>query len=195
MESRGRATEQSKTQAEAEELLVSQIARADADAFAVLYDRYGGPVYSLAVGILRDPHVAQDVTQDVFLGIWRGAAEFDARRGTARAWIFALAHHKTVDAVRRQQRSAMEPLSESIVHGRDVVAEVIQRIESRRLRDALMVLSVEQRAAIVLAYYGGYTQQEIAERVGAPLGTVKTRMRDGLHRLRSTLGRTEETAR
>lgn len=174
---------------------MSRIARADADAFGVLYDRYGGSVYSLAVGILRDPQVAQDVTQDVFLGIWRGAAEFDPRRGTARAWIFAVAHHKTVDAVRRQQRRAMEPLGELIVHGRDVVAEVIQRLESRRVQDALMVLSVEQRAAIVLAYYGGYTQQEIAERVGAPLGTVKTRMRDGLHRLRSTLGRAEETAR
>ncbi len=174
---------------------MSRIARADADAFGVLYDRYGGSVYSLAVGILRDPQVAQDVTQDVFLGIWRGAAEFDPRRGTARAWIFAVAHHKTVDAVRRQRRRAMEPLGELIVHGRDVVAEVIQRLESRRVQDALMVLSVEQRAAIVLAYYGGYTQQEIAERVGAPLGTVKTRMRDGLHRLRSTLGRAEETAR
>lgn len=174
---------------------MSRIAREEANAFEILYDRYSGPVYSLAVGMLRDPQAAQDITQDVFLSIWRGAAEFDPRRGKPRAWILALAHHKAVDAVRRQQHRAMEPLSESIVHGRDVVAEVIQRIESRRVREALMVLSGEQRAAIVLAYYGGYTQQEIAERVGAPLGTVKTRMRDGLHRLRSTLERAEETAR
>ena len=195
MESGGRASEQGKTQSEAEELLVSRIARADADAFAVLYDRYCGSVYSLALGMLRDPQAAQDVTQDVFLGIWRGAGEFDPRRGRARAWIRALAHHKTVDAVRRQQRRVTEQLGESAGHDRDVLAETMQRLESGHVREALMALSREQRQAIVLAYYGGYTQQEIAKRVGAPLGTIKTRMRDGLQRLRSTLGRVEETAR
>lgn len=187
--------EQDMTAGEAEELLVSRIARADATAFEILYDSYSGLVYSLALGMLRDPQAAQDVTQDVFLGIWRGASEFDPRRGRVRAWVLALAHHKTVDAMRRQRRRATEPLSESAVHFTDIVAEVMQRIDSGRVQEALMALSREQREALVLAYYGGYTQQEIAARVGAPLGTVKTRMRDGLHRLRGTLGRVEETPR
>lgn len=168
--------------------LVARIARLDVRAFEGLYDRYSGPVYSLAWGMLRDGQLAQEVTQDVFLAIWRGAQAFESRRGTARTWILSLAHHKSVDAVRWSRRQTMMPFSDGMTASSDVVAEAIQKVEADTLREALFALSGDQRAAIVLAYYCGYTQREIAARLGAPLGTIKTRMRDGLSRLRHVLG-------
>jgi len=168
--------------------LLERIAQSDVDAFAMLYDRYGGPVYSLACGMLRDIQAAQEVTQDVFLGIWRGAARaFDAGRGNPRSWILSLAHHKSVDVVRRRRRQAVSQLDESMPDDVDIVADAIRKLEGERVQQALGDLSVEQRTVLVLAYYGGYTQREIADRTGAPLGTVKTRMRDGLLRLRAAL--------
>lgn len=171
-----------------EEALLAHVARGDIGSFELLYDRYSGPVYSLAWGLLRDAQAAQEVTQDVFLGIWQGARAFDPRRGSARSWIFSLAHHKSVDAVRRQRVRATMPLAESTVDEADVTDEAIRRVERAGVRDALGTLSEGQRVVIALAYYGGYTQREIAERLEMPLGTVKTRMRDGLLRLRTALG-------
>ncbi len=173
---------------EADAALLARVARSDLGAFETLYDRYSGPVYSLARGILRDAPLAQEVVQDVFLAIWRGAGAFDSQRGGARSWILSLAHHKSVDAVRRSRRRLVTPLSEGMVDPTDVVAEAMQKVEAATVRDALSSLSTDQRTALVLAYYGGYTQREIADRVGAPLGTIKTRMRDGLLRLRGALG-------
>ena len=175
-------------QGELEETLLAQTARRDAGAFTVLYDRYGGAVYSLALKMLRDPQAAEEVTQDVFLAIWRGAGDYDSSRGSARAWILSMAHHKSVDAVRRQRLRAADPLAETIPTDADVTAEALRGVDRAQVRKALGGLSDGQREAIVLAYYGGYTQQEIAERLGVPLGTVKTRTRDGMLRLRSALG-------
>lgn len=170
-----------------DEALLARIAQSDPGAFEALYDRYSGPVYSLAVGMLRDAVLAQEVAQDVFLAIWRGAREFDARRGSARAWILSVAHHKSVDAVRRSRRNLTVPLPDTITGDMDVIEAAQARVDAGYVRRALEALSVEQRAAIVLAYYGGYTQREIAHRLGVPLGTIKTRMRDGLLRLRTVL--------
>jgi RNA polymerase sigma-70 factor (ECF subfamily) len=180
-----------------DETLLTRIARSDRQAFQAVYDRYSGPVYSLALSMLRDPPVAQEITQDVFLAIWRGAGAFDLGRGTARSWILSLAHHKSVDAVRRWRRAVTAPLSEGIRDDADVVEEAMRRVDSAGVHDALRALSADQREAIVLAYYGGYTQREIADRQRAPLGTVKTRIRDGLLRLREMLGKgvREETVR
>jgi RNA polymerase sigma-70 factor, ECF subfamily len=182
--------------AENDEALLARVAEADAAAFEVLYARYSRPAYSVALGMLRDVVRAQEVTQDVFLAIWRGAREFDPARGSARTWILSVAHHKSVDAVRRSRRSPTVPLSETMTGDVDVIEEAQARVDAGHVRRALEALSVEQRAALVLAYYGGYTQQEIAQRLGVPLGTIKTRMRDGLLRLRTVLpARAPETAR
>lgn len=174
--------------------LLARIARRDSRAFEMLYDRYGRPVYSLAMGMLRDAGGAQEVTQEVFLSIWRQAAEFDPSRGSARSWLLALAHHKAVDAVRRGRMRAAEPLQETKTSDLDVVDEALRRVEQGRVREALVRLPAEQREAIVLAYYGGYTHQEIAGRLGIPLGTAKTRIRDGMIRLRGTLAGVKEVA-
>lgn len=180
-----------------DETLLTRIARSDLDAFEAVYDRYSGPVYSLAWNLLRDTHAAQEATQDVFLAIWRGAGAFDVSRGSARSWILSLAHHKSVDAVRRRRHPTAAPLPERITDNADVVEEAIRKVESTGVQEALRTLSPDQREAIVLAYYGGYTQREIADRLRTPLGTIKTRIRDGLLRLRGVLetGAGKETAR
>jgi RNA polymerase sigma-70 factor (ECF subfamily) len=180
-----------------DETLLTRIARSDLEAFEAVYDRYSGPVYSLAWSMMRDANVAQEVTQDVFLAIWRGAGAFDFGRGSARSWILSLAHHKSVDAVRRGRRLISAPLSEGITDDADVVEAAIRKVDSVGVQDALWTLSPDQREAIVLAYYGGYTQREIADRLRTPLGTIKTRIRDGLLRLRGVLGTgaQKETAR
>ncbi len=167
--------------------MLGRIGRGDYRAFEVLYDRYGGPVYSLAAKMLRDPRAAEEVAQEVFLAIWRGASDFDPNRGSARAWILSLAHHKSVDAVRRHRLRVTEPLAETMTADADVAGDATRSVEEAQVRKALEALSDGQREAIVLAYYGGYTQHEIAERLGVPLGTVKTRMRDGMLRLRAAL--------
>ncbi len=177
-----------------EERLLERVAAGDVESFAALYDRYSRSVYSLAWKMLGDAHAAQEVTQEVFEGIWRGASAFAPGRGNARTWILAMAHHKSVDAMRRQRVRATEPLSESQVDDTDVVALALRRVEGAAVRAALVSLSEAQRAVVVLAYYGGYTQQEIAQRLGIPLGTVKTRIRDGLLRLRERLKGAEEIA-
>lgn len=173
---------------EGEDVLLERIGRKDAKAFEALYDRYGVPVYSLAAKMLRDPQAAEEVAQEVFLAVWRAAGAFDPARGSARAWILSLAHHKSVDAVRRLRIRATEPLAETMMADVDVAREATRSVEEAQVRKALGGLSDGQREAIVFAYYGGYTQQEIAERLGVPLGTVKTRMRDGMFRLRAALG-------
>jgi RNA polymerase sigma-70 factor (ECF subfamily) len=178
-----------------EQSLLARTARGDTRAFEALYDLYNRSIYSLAVGILGDRETAQEVTQEVFLGIWRGAHDFDPRRGDPRAWILSLAHHKSVDAVRRRRLRTAEPLNETMTDPTDVAGQALRAVESARVRDALSTLSEGQREAIALAYYGGYTQQQIAERLGVPLGTVKTRMRDGMLRLRGQLGSVAETDR
>jgi RNA polymerase sigma-70 factor (ECF subfamily) len=179
-----------------DEALLGRVAQSDPEAFEALYARYSRSVYSVAMGMLRDAVRAQEITQDVFFAIWRGAGAFDPARGTARSWILSVAHHKSVDAVRRARRIPTVLLPETIPGGVDVIEQAQARVDAGQVRRALEELSLEQRAALVLAYYGGYTQQEIAQRLGVPLGTIKTRMRDGLLRLRSVLpAAAAETAR
>lgn len=170
-----------------EEQLLRQLAAGDVVSFEVIYDRYSRSVYSLAWKMLGDAQAAQEVTQEVFEAIWRGAKAFAPGRGRARTWILAMAHHKSVDAMRRQRVRASEPLSEAHPDEADIVAVAMRRVEAATVRAALTTLSEAQRAVVVLAYYGGYTQQEIARRLGVPLGTVKTRIRDGLQKLRDRL--------
>ena len=187
--------ERGATQADHEATLLARIARRDATAFETLYDRYSRAVYSLALRMLGNPQAAQEVAQEIFLHIWRGAGEFIPARGSARSWVLSLAHHRSVDALRRQRVRTVEPLAEgdrSEGGGADVVEQVLRGVEGATVRSALMTLSAEQREAIVLAYYGGYTQQEIANRLKIPLGTVKTRIRDGMQRLRVQLVQEEE---
>ncbi len=167
--------------------LLVQVARGGGAAFECLYDLYSRSVYSLALQILHDPDQAQDVAQEVFLGIWRAAHAFDPGRGSVRSWILALAHHKSVDAVRRRRVRTGEPLPEVLLADRDVAEDAARNIEAARLHRALGELSAAQRESITLAYYGGLTQQQIAARLGVPLGTVKTRIRDGMLRLRAAL--------
>jgi len=173
---------------QAEERLLAGVAQAEVSAFENLYDRYSRSVYSLAITMLRDAEAAREVAQEVFLDLWRTARAFDPARGSARSWILSLAHHKSVDAVRRLRLRAAEPLSETMPSEHDVAADAATGLARGRVREALAVLSAEQREAIALAYYGGYTQREIAERLGIPLGTIKTRIRDGMARLRAMLG-------
>jgi len=183
------------TQADEEATLLTRIARRDAAAFEELYGRYGRAVYSLALRMVGNPQAAQEIAQEIFLHIWRGAGEFVPERGSARSWVLSLAHHRTVDALRRQRLRTVEPLPEEDPQTggtADVVEQVLRSVERASVLDALRALSLEQRQAIVLAYYGGYTQQEIAARLRMPLGTVKTRIRDGMLRLRAMLVQQEE---
>ncbi len=166
---------------------MERIREGDEAAFAALYDRYARQVFSLALGILRELEAAEDVTQEVFLALWRGAARFDPRRGTPEAWILTLAHHKSVDALRRRKIRRAEPLSDSAVGPEDPMEEALRALQSAQVRAALEALPPTQREILALAYYGGLTQRDIARRLALPLGTVKTRMRDGLLRLRALL--------
>lgn len=185
-------------QDQVEAALLARVVDGDARAFEELYDRYSRPVYSLALRLTGSAPVAQETAQEVFLSLWRGAREFDSRRGTVRSWILSLAHHKSVDAVRRLRLRMAEPLEQVLpqnpVTAVDVVDEVLRALESAAVREGLLGLSREHREAIVLAYYGGYTQQEISGRLRIPLGTVKTRIRDGMLRLRALLGDREGPA-
>ena len=172
--------------------LLGQVAQGDTAAFERLYDEVAGPVYGLAVRILRDSAQAEEIAQEVLIQVWRKAAGFDPSRGGAMTWIMTLAHHRTVDRVRTEQASAAredQAARREIPAVADGVAElVLDRLDRQRVRDCLGSLTGAQRESITLAYYDGYTYREVAARIGLPLGTVKSRIRDGLIRLRDCLG-------
>jgi RNA polymerase sigma-70 factor (ECF subfamily) len=172
-----------------DEALLALVARSDDEALAALYDRYGRAAYALAVRILRDPALAQDAVQDGFLAAWRTAPSFDPRRGTASTWLLTLVHRRAVDVVRREERRRSSPLDDAPVASGDATDEAAEVREQRaRVQSALGALTPVEREALELAYYGGLSQSEIAERLGVPLGTVKSRMFAGLARLREALG-------
>jgi RNA polymerase sigma factor (sigma-70 family) len=177
-----------------EELVRAVVAGAHS-ALAALYDRYGRRAYSLARRVCRDDNLAEDVVQEAFLAFWRDPRRFDAGRGGFGTWILTLVHHKSVDAVRREsaiRRRTVAVADEgqewSAPPGPGADQGALQAIEAGQIRDALGDLPDEQREALTLAYFGGYSQREVATLTGVPLGTVKSRMFSGMRRLRGALG-------
>jgi RNA polymerase sigma factor (sigma-70 family) len=172
--------------------LVELVAQKDAGALEALYDRYGRPAYSLARRILTEETLAQDVVQEVFLSLWRDARRFDAGRGTVATYLLSMTHHRAVDVVRREENLRRWRTSdEGLELEPDPKARVEDEVEAseRRaeVRAALGQLPAAQREAVALAYFGGYTQREVAALVGVPLGTVKTRMAAGMRKMRQAL--------
>ncbi|MGQ5640078.1 MULTISPECIES: sigma-70 family RNA polymerase sigma factor [unclassified Streptomyces] len=175
----------------ADELLVL-VAGGDQRAFEDLYALVSGPVYGLVRRVVRDPAQSEEVAQEVLLETWRQAARYDPGRGSALSWILTLAHRRAVDRVRSARAAGMREQREALRAGEpafDQVAEEVEAgMEREWVRRCLRRLTDLQRQSVTLAYYDGYTYREVAERLSLPLGTVKTRMRDGLTRLRECLG-------
>jgi RNA polymerase sigma-70 factor (ECF subfamily) len=173
-----------------DEALVALAARSEQSALAELYDRFGRPAYGLALRILRDEALAEDAVQEAFLALWRTAGRFVPERGKASTWILTLVHRRAVDIVRREERRRADALEQAPeAESREAVdEEAWLRLQRERVQEALRKLPDQQREAIELAYYGGFTQSELAERLGQPLGTIKSRMFGGLARLRELLG-------
>jgi RNA polymerase sigma-70 factor, ECF subfamily len=174
-----------------DEALVALVARGDETALGELYDRVGRIAYGLAYRVLRDERLAEDAVQEGFLAAWRTAAAFSADRAKASTWLLTLVHRRAVDLVRREERRRTEPLPEDdrAPAATSPAAEEAAwlRFDRERVQEALRALPDTQREAIELAYYGGFSQSELAERLGLPLGTIKSRMFAGLARLRELL--------
>jgi RNA polymerase sigma factor (sigma-70 family) len=171
-----------------DEALVALVAHGGEHALAELYDRYGRLCYGLAFRIVRDTALAEDAVQEAFLTVWRSANRFLPERAKASTWILTLVHRRAVDLVRREERRRVEPLDEAAIAPGDAVEDVAWlRLERERVQKALRALPDQQREALELAYFGGFTQSELADRLGQPLGTIKSRMFAGLGRLRELL--------
>ena len=172
--------------------LLEKVAQGDQRAFAALYDQISPRVFGLVRRILRDQAQSEEVTQEVFLEIWQSATRFDPNKGGASTWILTMAHRRAVDRVRSSQASRDRDTRIGIRDYNpdyDHVAETIEvRIEHERVSKAMSRLTELQRQAVTLAYYGGYSHSEVAEMLSVPIGTVKTRLRDGMIRLRDELG-------
>lgn len=175
-----------------DEALVALVARSDETALAELYDRFGRVAYGLALRVVRDPSLAEDVVQEAFLSVWRSAGRFVAERAKASTWILTLVHRRAVDLVRREEPRRAEPLDQvPPAIGEATEDEAWLRLQRARVQEALRRLPDQQREALELAYFGGFTQSELADRLGQPLGTIKSRMFTGLARLRELLSETE----
>ncbi len=172
------------------EAALAAVARGDEAAFAVVYDRAAPAVLGTARRILRDPAQSEEVMQEVLLEVWRTASRFDAGAGSAAAWITMLAHRRAVDRVRSEHRAAQREVraATAAIPYDEVTDAVEANLDRERVRRCLSGLTELQREAVTLAYYGGYTYREVAHLLGVAVGTVKTRMRDGLIRLRDCLG-------
>ena len=166
--------------------------RGDQAAFAELYDRTSSRVFGLARRVVRDPAQAEEVTQEAYLDVWRQSARYDSSRGGVLAWILTITHRRAVDRVRSAESSKLRDTRFATLGDGaefdEVVEAVTSSLDTARVRKALDTLTEVQREALTLAYYGGYTYKEVSELLDVPLGTIKTRMRDGLIRLRDTLG-------
>jgi RNA polymerase sigma-70 factor (ECF subfamily) len=171
-----------------DEALLALCSRGNESALAELYDRYGRAAFGLALRILRDRSLAEDAVQEGFLAVWRTSGAFAAERAKPSTWILTLVHRRAVDLVRREERRRGEPL-EVAPHasGAATDEEAWLREQRQLVQEALRKLPPEQREALELAYYGGFTQSELAEALGQPLGTIKSRMFAGLKRLRELL--------
>lgn len=172
------------------EVCLAAVARGDHAAFRAVYDQAAPAVLGIVRRVLRDPAQSEEVMQEVLLEVWRTAARFDPSAGSAAAWIMTMAHHRGVDRVRSEQRAAERELraaTASIAY--DDVSEAVEiTLDQERVRRCLEGLTDLQRESVTLAYYGGYSYREVAQLLGVAVGTVKTRMRDGLIRLRDCLG-------
>ncbi len=171
-----------------DEALLALCTRSDETALAELYDRYGRVAFGLALRVLRDRALAEDAVQEAFLAVWRQSGSFDAERAKPSTWILTLVHRRAVDLVRREERRRADPIEDApVAAGEATDEEAWIRAQRQVVQEALRKLPADQREALELAYYGGFTQSELAERLGQPLGTIKSRMFTGLRTLRSLL--------
>lgn len=170
--------------------LLRRVARGDEAAFAALYDQLAPRLYGLVLRVVRDPAIAEEVTQEALVEAWRSAARFDQDKGSAVSWMLTIAHRRAVDRVRSEQAASnrLRKAATTDVPYDDVVEQATTRIERQQVRRCIDGLTGLQREAILLAYYRGYTYREVSDLLETPLPTVKTRMRDGLIRLRDCLG-------
>jgi len=172
--------------------LLRAMQRGDEPAVAALYDRYGGAAYGLAFRITSDGTLAEDVVQEAFVSVWKQCGRFDPGRGQVRSWLLTIVHHKAVDAVRRRtgrpERALPEGAEEFLATTQGRPEELAEMtLDAAAVREAVRLVPAEQRETIVLAYFEGMTHVEIAERMGVPLGTVKSRLRIGLEKMREYL--------
>ena len=171
--------------------LLALVARGDHRAFERVYGELAGPVYGVARHVLRDPAQSEEIAQEVLLEVWRTASRFDPARGSAAAWVMTIAHRRAVDRVRSENAGSRreQKVAPDLLPAGDDVAEVVEAtLDGQRVRRCLDGLTALQRESIELAYYGGYTYPQVAQLLGAALGTVKTRIRDGMIRMRDCLG-------
>ena len=176
----------------ADEEVMQLVQRGDPQAFELLYDRHGGAAYSLAYRIVGKQAAAEDVVQEGLLSIWRSRRRYDPTRGSVRTWILGIVHNRAVDGLRRssvheRRRETLDVVEERFEARERTDVEVARRDEARSVRGALETLPTEQRQTIELAYFGGFTQNQIAELMDEPVGTVKGRMRLGLEKMRREL--------
>lgn len=172
--------------------LLGRVAEGDQQAFSELYDQIAPRVLGLVRRLLKDHAQSEEVTQEVFLEIWQTAKRYDSNKGGAATWILTMAHRRAVDRVRSSQSTRVRDTKigiRDLQHEYDSVSESVEiKVEHERVEKALLRLTELQRQAVTLAYYGGYSHSEVAEMLSVPIGTVKTRLRDGMIRLRDELG-------
>lgn len=175
-----------------DEQLIRALTRGEAWAMTVIYERYGRLVFSLALKILNDRGAAEEAVQEVFVKVWKRARDFDVSRGKFSSWLTGITHNHAIDELRRRRARPTaaedeDALTQVVANDPTPIDMAMQSLERRRIVEALKAIPLEQRRCIELAYFEGYTQQEISERLREPLGTVKTRMRLGMQKLKSLL--------